>query len=157
MEDDWIQQAIRDFQDKITRGTYDGIYALPDDARDRVMEAQARSCVHACIELFAIPADLDLEGFLEHMKLGGSGKVDIQRDGDVIVFDEHRGGECMCPLVKRAVIRLEPALCGCGVHWIRMLFERHTDRPVSVELIDSVAQGSRNCRYRITLGRGTDA
>ncbi len=157
MEDDWIRQAIRDFQDKITRGAYDGIYALNEDARDKVMEAQARACVHSFTELFAIPADLDLEGFLEHLKLGGSGKVDIHRGGDVIVFDEQRQGECMCPLVKRSVIPLEPALCACGVHWIRMLVERHTDRPVSVELINSVAQGSRNRTYRITLGRGTDA
>jgi len=152
VEEDWVQQAIRDFQDKITCGTYEGIYALDSQSRDKVMEAQARSCVQAFVELFAIPAELDLEGFLEHMKLGGSGKVDVERDGDTIVFDEHRDGECMCPLVKRGVIRLDPALCVCGVHWIRMLVQRHTERPVSVELLDSVARGSRNCTYRITLG-----
>jgi len=33
-----------------------------------------------------------------------------------------------------------------------MLVQRHTEKKVSVELLDSVAQGARNCTFRVQLG-----
>jgi hypothetical protein len=57
----------------------------------------------------------------------------------------------MCPLVTREVIPLEQGLCGCAVHWLRMLVERHVVGPVKVELIDSAARGSENCVFRIEI------
>ncbi len=152
VSDDWIQEALRDFQDAITRGAYEGIRSLDEKGVDRVMEAQARSCVHAYVETFGISADLDLEAFLEKMQFGGSSKVIIERDGNKILWDEQHEGECMCPLVKREVIPLDASLCVCAIHWLRMLVERHVDEPVHVEMLDSVAKGSRNCTFRITIG-----
>ncbi len=58
----------------------------------------------------------------------------------------------MCPLVKRGVVELDGSLCGCAVHWLRMLLERHTTEAVQVKLLDSVAAGAENCTFRITLG-----
>jgi len=153
MSEDWIEQLLRSFQDEITKGAYEGLYALQDEARDRVMRSQAEACVHAFTELFAIPRELGLDEFLEHMKYGGSSKVDILRTNDTIEWIEQHDGECMCPLVKRGAARLVPELCGCAVHWLRMLVERHTGEPVGVELIESVATGARNCAFRVKLGR----
>lgn len=152
MSEDWLEELFRDYQDAITRGAYQGIYALDGEALDAVMREQASSCVHSFVKLFDIPANLDLDGFLEAMATGGSTKVNITRDGDTIVWEEEHNGECMCPLVKRGVVALKPQLCVCGVHWLRMLVERHAQRPVEVELLESVATGSRNCSMRITLG-----
>lgn len=152
MSDDWIEQALRGFQDAITKGAYEGIYALEEPARDRVLESQAGACVHAFVELFGISKDLTLDEFLDKMRYGGSSKVEITRDGDTILWDEQHEGQCMCPLVKRGVVPLAPELCGCSVHWLRMLVQRHTDAKVSVELRDSVARGSRNCTFRVRLG-----
>lgn len=153
MSEDWIEQLLRSFQDEITKGAYEGVYALEGEARDRVMESQAKSCVHAFTALYAIPRDLGLDEFLERMKYGGSSKVEIRRDGDTIEWVEEHEGECMCPLVKRGVARLAPELCNCAVHWLRMLVQRHTDREVTVELGESVATGARSCAFRVKLGR----
>jgi len=111
MSDNPIEKLIRDFQDSITRGTYDGIYALDEPGLERVMECQADACVRAYVDLYEIPADLDLDAFLEKMKMGGSSKVEIRRDGNMIFFEELHGGQCVCPLVTREVIPLEPQLC----------------------------------------------
>lgn len=151
MSEDWLEQALRGFQDAITRGAYGGIYALEPSARDRVLESQAGSCVHAFVELFQVSKELSLDEVLEKMRYGGSSKVEISRLGDTIIWDEQHEGECMCPLVKRGVVLLRPELCSCAVHWLRMLVERHTEKKVSVELLDSVANGARNCTFRVTL------
>jgi predicted hydrocarbon binding protein len=152
MSDDWIKELLSSFQDQITKGTYEAIYSLDGEARDHIMRSQATACVHAFVDLFAIPKELDLDGFLEHMKYGGSSKVDIRRENDTIEFIERHEGECMCPLVKRDAARLTPQLCDCAVHWLRMLVQRHTDKPVAVELVESVATGARDCTFRIRLG-----
>jgi hypothetical protein len=151
MSDNPIEKLIRDFQDGITRGTYDGIYALDEPGLERVMECQADACVRAYVDLYQIPADLDLDAFLERIRMGGSSKVEIRRDGNTILFEELHGGQCVCPLVTREVIPLKPQLCRCAVHWLRKLFERHVRGPVRVELVDSAAQGSQNCVFRVEI------
>jgi hypothetical protein len=152
VSDNPTEKLIRDFQDRITRGAYEGIYALDEAARDGVMQCQAHACVRAFTELYQISDDLDLDGFLEKMTMGGSSRIRIQReDPNTILWEELHEGECMCAFVTREVIPLEPGLCSCAVHWLRMLVERHVVGPVKVELLDSAAQGSENCVFRIEI------
>lgn len=151
MADDWIEQLMRDYQDTVTRGAYQGIYELDEQARDGVMRCQAHACVGAFVRLYDLREDLDLEAFLARMATGGPSKIRIRRDGDTILWEEQHEGQCMCPLVRREVIPLHPALCSCAVHWLRMLVERHFQGKARVELLDSVAQGGENCVFRITL------
>lgn len=151
MADDWIEQLTRDYQDTITRGAYVGIYQLPEQQLDRVMACQAHACVDEFVKLYDLPEQLDLDTFLARMATGGPSRITIQRDGDIILWEEEHEGQCMCPLVRRNVIPLRPELCVCAVHWLRMLIERHTQRPVHVELVDSVAKGGKNCLFHITL------
>jgi len=153
MSEDWLEEALRNYQDAITGGTWKGIYRLEGKALESVMHDQAEACVHAFVELFGISPALDLDQFLEQMQMGGSSKVTIERDGDTILWREEHHGECMCPLVKREVVPLDKKLCVCAVSWLRMLVERHTERTVEVELLDSVAGGSQDCSFRITLGK----
>jgi hypothetical protein len=146
------EKLIRDFQDRIMEGTHERIYGLDEASLERVMQCQADACVRAFAELYQISSDLDLDAFLEKMTLGGSSKIRIQRkDSHTIIWEELHNGQCMCPLVTREVIPLEPGLCRCAVHWLRLLFERHVRGPVSVELIDSVARGSENCVFRVEI------
>lgn len=151
MSDDPIEKMVRDFQDRIVRGAYDGIYGLESPALDRVMECQASECVVAFTELYGISDALDLDAFLEKMQLGGSSKIGVERHGNEILLTEHHEGRCVCPLVTRGVISLDPKLCGCAEHWLRKLFERRVVGPVHVELLDSAAKGSENCVFRVTI------
>jgi len=151
VSEDWVEKLIREYQDRITRGAYEAVWRLEPDAREQILRAQARSCVDAFSDLYAIEGPLELDAFLQQMALGGSSKIKIQRDGNCILWEEEHAGECMCPLVKRKAIELNRHLCGCAVNWLRMLIERHTGRRVEVELVNSVADGSRNCLFKITL------
>ncbi|RMD82102.1 MAG: hypothetical protein D6815_10005 [Candidatus Dadabacteria bacterium] len=151
MSEDWLAELLRNFQDSITRGTFEGIYSLDGEALERVMHEQAEACVHAFVELFGIPADLDLDTFLERIQYGGSSKIQVERNGNEILWREEHHGECMCPLVKRGVIRLDEKLCVCAINWVRMLVERHARKPVQVELVDSVARGASDCTFRLKI------
>jgi len=153
---DWVELLARDYQDDITRGLYKGVYALPEKELDAVMACQARDCVQAFFKLYDLPDELDLDAFLERMTTGGSSKIDIERDGDTILWRERHAGQCMCPLVRRNVITLKPGLCHCAVHWLRMLIERYADRSARVELIESAATGVQDCVFRITLTAAKD-
>ncbi len=157
MSDHPAEKLVRDFQDRITSGTYTGIYALDAASLDDVMECQAESCAQAFVELFQISDDLELDEFLEKMTMGGSSKVEIQRNGNSIWLTELHGGQCVCPLVTRDVIPLEPGLCRCAVHWLRKLFERRTNGAVEVKLLDSVALGGDNCVFRVVIDDGPRA
>jgi hypothetical protein len=151
MSDDPVEKIVRDYQDRITRGAYRGLEALDDSSLDRVMECQAEECVRAFVDLYQISDELDLDAFLEKMKMGGSSKIEIERDGNTIVWKELHGGRCMCPLVTREVIPLQPGLCRCATHWLRMLVERHVRGPVRVELLDSPLRGGPHCVFRIEI------
>jgi hypothetical protein len=148
---DWVQQLIRDFQDKLTCGLYDAIYSLDQPNVDTLMRAQARTCVAAFLDLGTLRLPMPLDEFLQAMHIAGPSQIEITRDGDVIHWVEQHRGECACPYVKRGVIRLDPKLCICGGHWAKYLFEAVTQTDVDVEMLDTVATGAQNCAFRITV------
>ena len=149
---DWLQQLIRDFQDKLTCGLYEAIYDLDQPIVERLMQAQARSCVGAFLDLGTLrQVPMSLDDFLLAMRTGGPSQIEIQRQGDVILMKELHGGECVCPFVRRGVVRLDPKLCMCGAHWVQCLFEIVARTRVEVETLDTVATGDQNCCYRVTV------
>ena len=151
---DWVQGLMRDYQDKLTCGLYEAIYRLKDGALETLMRDQAHSCVAAFLELTDLPAHMELDAFLEAMRTAGPSQIEIQREGDVIEWRERHQGQCVCPFVRRGVVRLDAKLCVCGAHWVKHLFETVTGTAVEVETIETVATGAPDCRFRITL-RGT--
>ncbi len=97
---------------------------------------------------------MDLDSFLDAMRTAGPSQVEIRREGDVIHWTELHGGQCVCPFVRRRVIRLDPKLCICGAYWVKHLFETVANTPVEVETVETAATGAENCRFRITIKRG---
>jgi hypothetical protein len=149
---DWVEQLMRDFRDRLVGGLYEGVYALEGEPLRHVMDAQAETCVHAFTALAGIPAELDLDEFLERMRISGPSKVQVDRTGDdALLWTELHDGECVCPHVRQGVIRLDPKLCLCGETWVRLLVERHARRRATVSMVESVATGAKNCVYRIEL------
>jgi hypothetical protein len=150
---DWVLDLMRDFQDRLLGGLYRGLYQLDDEPLRQVMDAQAETCVHAFVALHQIPADLNLDEFVERMKTAGPSRITVSReDDDSLLWTEWHAGGCVCPHVRRGIIPLEPKLCLCGETWVRLLIERHARRKAQVTLVESIATGAENCIYRISLG-----
>lgn len=147
----WAEDLIRDYQDKLTCGLYDAIYRLDGPSVDALMEAQARTCVGAFLELGTLKAPMSLDDFLQRIQIAGPSKIEIQREGNIIHWDEQHQGECVCPFVRRGVVRLDRHLCRCGAYWVKYLFEAVAQTAVDVDLVSSVATGSRNCSFVIKV------
>ncbi|OGO52628.1 MAG: hypothetical protein A2148_06945 [Chloroflexi bacterium RBG_16_68_14] len=148
---DWVDVLIRDYQDKLTCGLYEAIYSLDGRSLDTLMQGQAHTCVGAFLELSDLRSPMELDDFLEAMRVAGPSKVDIRREGEVIEWTEQHQGQCVCPFVRRGVVRLDSKLCICGAYWVQYLFERVAGTAVEVETIETVATGAENCRFRITV------
>ena len=154
---DWVEVLMRDYQDKLTHGLYEAMYGLDGASIDALMEGQARTCVSAFVELAGLPVPMDLGAFLQKMRTAGPSRIEIRREGDTIYWREQHKGECVCPLVRRSVIRLDPKLCVCGEYWVQYLFESVAHTPVDVETVATVATGAEDCEFRITLKRAGKA
>jgi predicted hydrocarbon binding protein len=148
---DWVQQLIRDYQDTLTCGLYEAIYKLDDRSVETLMQAQGRTCAGAFLKLSDLRGPMALDDFLKAMRIAGPSKVEIRRDGNVIEWIELHEGECVCPFVRREVVRLDPKLCICGAHWVQYLFESVADTRVEVETVETVATGAQNCHYRVRV------
>lgn len=151
--EDWIEELRRKYQDHITRGLLEGVFALDDQAAEVAMTAMGHACAQAFVQLHDLKLNQDLDTFLQKIcLLGPGGKIKISRNGDTILWEEAQKGECVCPLVRRGVIEPHPRLCLCGVKWVQFLVEKVAQRPATVELVEAVALGHQNCTYRVTLG-----
>lgn len=148
---DWVANLIRDFQDKITCGLYEAVYELEGQPLEHLMKRQAHACGAAFLGLFEFPEHMDIDAFLARVRVSGPSQIEIRRDGDVIDWTELHSGRCICPFVKRDVIRLDKKLCLCGAGWVKYLFEKVTTTPVDVEIVETVADGAEDCRFRIRL------
>lgn len=148
---DWVRDLMRDYQNKLTRGIFETIYEAEPACANPVIDGLAKTCVSAFIDLTSMDVPMEVDAFLEHMRSSGPSQVDIQRDGNVLHWNELHKGECVCPLIRLDVIRLDPKLCRCAEQWVKGLFKTVTGTDVEVETVGTAATGAQNCSFRITL------
>ncbi len=55
--------------------------------------------------------------------------------------------QCYCPLVQAASGQLPESFCNCSRGWAKELFEVILDRPVEVEIIQTVRRGASSCEF----------
>jgi len=75
----------------------------------------------------------------------------VRKEGDVIYWDLHVEGKCVCHLVRSGFIELSPRLCMCSSNWVKRQISRFFDKPLKVELIDSPAFGGQDCKFKVTI------
>jgi len=68
---------------------------------------------------------------------------------------EKRYHYCHCALVKELIRnpadKISPTFCYCGAGWYKSLWEGILEKPVRVELLESVLQGDDSCKFAIHL------
>ncbi len=121
---------------------------LDEETRAKVLESCGRKCIG---ETFLVKAQAiakkskSTDEFLEKLnKIWKQLRVD--KDGVFVVYEQ-----CYCPMVRSHKGKLSPSFCNCSVGWIKELFERSLNNPVKVEKLGTIKQGSRECKFRITL------
>ena len=121
---------------------------VDEETRVRVLENCGRTCIPASLVKKARACKKrtpDMDGFLDEL---GQIWSHLHREGeDVYAIYE----KCYCPLVKSYPGQLSPTFCNCSRGWIKELFEQALERPVDVELQQSIKQGDPLCRFLVRL------
>ncbi len=61
-------------------------------------------------------------------------------------------GYCLCPAVEKGPEGLSGTYCECSAAYLAEMFRRATERPVRVQLLESLKRGGNTCKFRIELG-----
>ncbi|MGB3129264.1 MAG: hypothetical protein WBC11_06060 [Dehalococcoidia bacterium] len=149
-----VRQAMMEFMvPAIAKGVWEGIFALPDEARDIVFRAASKRCNEKINEFAGFdPGEINnVDEFMAEWEKAFGGIMKGKREGDTIYWEFLSNG-CTAPEVMLGLIEPNPKLCQCSCHMIRQRFEMVTKSPVVVELLDSpLTTGADKCSYLIHL------
>ncbi|MDD4050654.1 MAG: DUF6144 family protein [candidate division Zixibacteria bacterium] len=159
------QKSRSDTRIEFAEGWVKRFFAVFDENLDpatrmKVMMANGRSCYLTWIaETNQQIKPVTLERLKEWIaSKGNDGSYRI--DGNTIYFQYMSAAEtgqastenaCLCPLVETKPAGLSPTYCYCSVGYVKAMHEKLLNRPVDVELVDSVLRGGKRCQFKITV------
>jgi hypothetical protein len=130
------------------------------DTRKKLMMANGKACYLAWIaETKQQINPITLQQFTNWIKANvkdGSYRV----EGNVIYYQYMGAAEtgkaspeshCLCPMVENKPEGLSSTYCECSVGYVKVQHELLLNRPVEVELVDSVLRGGKRCQFKITV------
>jgi hypothetical protein len=95
----------------------------------------------------------DFEGLSKLVKQGSSGDdISWDREKGVITMTSPERTDCYCPLISR-VQNTPPVVCNCSLGWQKHTWETFLQRPVRVELKETVLRGGKRCIFEIHIER----
>jgi len=119
-------------------------------ARD-VMEACGQRCIGQSILSKAKNIQLkshDLDDLLDRLNEAHIGGGKMFRTDEGIHASYER---CYCGSVSKTRQPISPIYCQCSCGWYKKLFETILDKPVKVELLDSIIHGAHSCQFVIHI------
>jgi len=166
-------EGLDSFQEKAewVRGAIDRLDQLVPDQETRMSIMTRCSCPCFDTESIAKLRDeyrrsKDIDKILE-LTYKNPFYVKPVRDGNAILltkapFDaekhqqantdkERRFHYCHCEYAKAAIEKISPTHCLCGAGWYKHIFEGILERPVRVEVLESVMQGDDVCRIAVHI------
>jgi hypothetical protein len=60
-------------------------------------------------------------------------------------------GHCLCPMVESKPAGLSSTYCMCSLGYVQEWYEQKLQKPVTVELVESVLRGGKHCTFKITV------
>lgn len=93
-----------------------------------------------------------LEGFLAKLRCYGvkEGDLSYSLEDENTIIAEHN--KCFCKQVSRSDEPFDRlTYCQCSVEFNRQFFTAALEKPVQVELLQSIICGAPSCRFRITF------
>lgn len=147
---------------KWVEGAMDRLDALVDErTRIQIME----NCGYNCAEVNSGAIDEavarrrkyeSVDGFLEAEQQNPMKGTGLVREGDMlyqVYRPQELGVRCYCSLVRNlpADEKISLTYCHCSKGFVKKLWEAVLERPVEVELIQSIVSGAQECKFAIHL------
>ncbi len=150
---DFSQTWVKRFMDILDQ-------TLDEPTRIQIMHAMGRTCYSGAHgkRPDRKPQPGDLDKLIAGIKKFGGDEM-ISREGDVIHFKyignpaglKVADGFCLCPVVEKGPAGLSGTFCACSEGYVAEMFERASEAPLKVEIVESLKRGGKTCRFRITL------
>ena len=94
----------------------------------------------------------NLEGYRQAVKQSVSGdNITFDWDEGVITMASDERTDCFCPLIS-CFNHTPQVACNCSLGWQQHTWETLLQKPVKVELKESVLRGARRCVFQIRVG-----
>ena len=91
-----------------------------------------------------------VEEFCQFLSTNWNWKVSYDKTTQVIIADENKN-ECVCPLVKRQIVKDSGTLCSCSEGFAEKMFTTVIGKPVNATVVQSILRGAPSCVYRIQI------
>jgi len=121
--------------------------------RETVFEQCGKVCFQSCNITDAI-SDIKKKTnstgeLLAELNKAGIGGGNLKIEGDAVsgVYEK-----CYCPYRNALGESISPEFCNCTRGWAKSLLELILDKPVEVELVQSIGKGDPVCRFEAKLG-----
>ena len=120
---------------------------LDKEERSKLMQ----SCGRECARRSAIKLAQSCRGNVKKMvdtlaKHLGEERNYIKGNSVYLEFDK-----CECPLVQEGPDRLPRTYCECSKGWMSEMFETTSQKPVKVEMLQTIKSGGPTCKFIIRL------
>jgi hypothetical protein len=120
---------------------------LDPAARLEILQSLGRECAQDYGPFFRKYRG-DLKGYLAKIQTAWVERAEYDEKAGVLRVIG-KPAPCACPLVKAG--RTPGDFCDCSLGWTEAAFSIVTDKPVAVELEESVLRGGSRCSFRITF------
>lgn len=133
---------------------------LDAETKNKIMQANGKMCYSQYIsENNAQVQKLDFGKWAEWVKANVK-SPDFRVEGNTIYFQYMSSaetglpsaeGQCLCLMAESAPKGLSSTYCMCSVGYVREMHEMLFGRECAVELLESVLQGGKRCKFKITV------
>jgi predicted hydrocarbon binding protein len=120
---------------------------LDGATRDKIMTRLGRECAQAYRPFFEKYRG-NLSGFYDVAKTAWLESAEYDEKTGVIRI-AGKSAPCACPLVKAG--RTPTDFCNCSAGWQEEAYSTVLDKPVAVEIEETVLRGGRKCSFRISV------
>ena len=117
--------------------------------RDRI--AIMESCGRACARQESIKMAEQARGNIRQLvdslrEILGKKNVILKKNTIQMQYDK-----CYCPLVNKGSEILSDTWCYCSRGWVLEMFETAAEKPVNVDLLQSIKRGDPVCEFTIQI------
>jgi hypothetical protein len=161
--DPLIQRAVKrmEFVDVWVKRFFDVLdQQLDEPTRKKIMQVNGKECYQGWIKstgqtMKTVPFEQWAARIKKEVK-----DDSVRVEGNVIYFQytssaetgqPSQEGVCLCPLVESKTAGISKTYCQCSVGYVKEMFEQRFACPIDVQLVDSVLQGGKRCKFKITI------
>lgn len=135
-KEDWVVALIENLEEQFDEKT-----------RITLMESCGRDCAKRGAIAIAESCKGNVKKMTEQLAKIPQLEITHEKNGPIKVSYK----KCFCELVSKGPERLPNTYCECSRGWLLQMFETAAQKPVTVEIIQTIKRGGTSCDFLIQL------